>query len=214
MGHSGAPAALPSGKRLRYPLDVRSHGYQSQSRRLGNEKLLLHFRESNSDSSFAHPTSWSLYQLIYSWPQFVGQDASFCKYGVAELSAPVRELFFVLEGGVCKWTGKRMVQIYVVLLRIVRALMCGVGMRKMYPGEETSWLDGVPFIVCCSRCAVSISNTHLYSCGIRLAVQSLTQTLHLIKLGCFLWFKNGVRCVYACFKTSEPASLFWNVTPR
>ena len=65
------------------------------------------------------------------------------------------------------------VQIYVVLLRIVRALMCGAGMRKMYPGEETSWLDGVPFIVCCSRCAVSISNTHLYSCGIRLLYSRL-----------------------------------------
>ena len=32
----------------------------------------------------------------------VGQDASFCKCGVAELSELVRELFFILEGGVCK----------------------------------------------------------------------------------------------------------------
>jgi hypothetical protein len=45
-----------------------------------------------------------------------------------------------------------MVEIYVVLVRIVWVLMCSAGMRKMYPGEETSWLDGVPFIVvCCSR---------------------------------------------------------------
>jgi len=34
------------------------------------------------------------------------------------------------------------------------------------------WM-GVPFIVCYSRCAVSISNTHLYSCGIRLVYSRL-----------------------------------------
>ena len=41
-----------------------------------------------------------------------------------------------------------------------------------------------------------------------LGVQSLTETLHLIKLGCFLCFKNGVRCAYRTYFAA--ISLFRN----
>jgi hypothetical protein len=81
-------------------------------------------------------------------PVFV--NVSLIVLGVAKIF----EIFFPLFYRVARVSEreKGTVQIYVVVVRIGWALMCRAGMRKMYLGEETSWLDGVPFIVvCCSR---------------------------------------------------------------
>jgi hypothetical protein len=58
--HFHAPAALPWGKSLRYPFDMRIGGAQSRSERC--EEKFFHYRELNPGRPARSP---SLYQLSY-----------------------------------------------------------------------------------------------------------------------------------------------------